>query len=93
MQIKSADGAMTVDYYECKNWNGVVSNKVRLRILTFVNETVNKKLIHVNDMAVELMDRIDNYGYEVKINTKRPAQFVPQEELSIITDTVRSLPL
>ena len=58
MQIKSSDGAMTVDYYEVKNFLGEVNRNVRLRVLTFVTETVNKRLIHVNDMADELMDRL-----------------------------------
>ena len=76
MQIKSSDGAMTVDYYQVKDFLGDVKKNVRLRVLTFVTETVNKRLIHVNDMAVELLDRIDNYDYAVTINTKRPAQFL-----------------
>ena len=56
MQIKSSDGAMTVDYYEVKDFLGDVKKNVRLRVLTFVTETVNKKLIHINDMADELFD-------------------------------------
>ena len=82
MQIKSSDGAMTVDYYQVKDFLGDVKKNVRLRVLTFVTETVNKRLIHVNDMAVELLDRIDNYDYAVTINTKRPAQFMPDKELA-----------
>ena len=82
MQIKSSDGAMTVDYYEVKNFLGEVNTNARLRVLTFVTETVNKRLIHVNDMAVELLDRIDNYNYAVTINTKRPAQYMTTKELA-----------
>ena len=82
MQIKSSDGAMTVDYYHVKDFTGNVKTNVRLRVLTFVTETVNKKLIHVNDMAMELMDRIDNYNYAVTINTKRPAQYMTTKELA-----------
>ena len=65
MQIKSSDGAMTVDYYQVKDFLGDIKSNVRLRVLTFVTETVNKKLIHVNDMADELFDRLDNYNYAV----------------------------
>ena len=82
MQIKSSDGAMTVDYYEVKDFLGDVKKNVRLRVLTFVTETVNKKLIHINDMADELFDRHDNYNYAVTINTKRPAQYVTTEALA-----------
>ena len=53
MQIKSSDGAMTVDYYEVKDFLGDVKKNVRLRVLTFVTETVNKKLIHINDMTLQ----------------------------------------
>ena len=88
MQIKSSDGAMTVDYYQVKDFLGNVKNNVRLRVLTFVTETVNKKLIHVNDMADELFDRIDNYNYAVTINTKRPAQYMPDTELAQFSDTI-----
>ena len=45
MQIKSSDGAMTVDYYEVKDFLGDVKKNVRLRVLTFVTETVNKKFL------------------------------------------------
>ena len=82
MQIKSSDGAMTVDYYQVKDFLGNVKNNVRLRVLTFVTETVNKRLIHVNDMADELFDRLDNYNYAVTIHTNRPAQYVTTKELA-----------
>ena len=82
MQIKSSDGAMTVDYYQVKDFLGNVKNNVRLRVLTFVTEAVNKRLIHVNDMADELFDRLDNYNYAVTINTNRPAQYVTTKELA-----------
>jgi len=39
-------------------------------------------LIHINDMADELFDRLDNYNYAVTINTKRPAQYVTTEALA-----------
>ena len=81
MQIKSSDGAMTVDYYQVKDFLGDVKKNVRLRVLTFVTETVNKKLIHVNDMADELMDRLNNYNYAVTVNTRRPAQYITDMEL------------
>ena len=55
MQIKSSDGAMTVDYYEVKDFLGDVKKNVRLRVLTFVTETVNKKLIHINDMLMNYL--------------------------------------
>ena len=88
MQIKSSDGAMTVDYYEVKDFLGDIKKNVRLRVLTFVTETVNKKLIHVNDMADELFDRLDNYNYAVTINTRRPAQYMPDTELAQFSDTI-----
>ena len=86
MQIKSSDGAMTVDYYEVKDFLGDVKKNVRLRVLTFVTETVNKKLIHINDMAEEIDDLLE-LNYEVTINTKRPPQFVPQWSLKEVAQS------
>ena len=39
-------------------------------------------------MADELFDRLDNYKYEVTINTRRPAQYMPDTELAQFSDTI-----
>ena len=76
MQIKSIDESMCVDYYEIKGINGNIDTQNRLKVLTFMGETMKKGVINVWKMAEELDDYIQNYNYKVTINTKRPPQLV-----------------
>ena len=76
MQIKSIDESMCVDYYEIKGANGQLDTQNRLKVLTFMGETMKKGVINVWKMAEELDDYLQNYNYKVTINTKRPAQLV-----------------
>ena len=74
MQIKSSCESMCVDYYEIKDVNGKIDTKNRLKVLTFLGETMQKGVINVWKMAEELDDYLWNYNYKVTINTKRHAQ-------------------
>ena len=76
MQIKSIDESMCVDYYEIKGVNGQIDTNNRLKVLTFMGETMKKGVINVWKMAEELDDYLQNYHYKVTINTKRPPQLV-----------------
>ena len=76
MQIKSIDESMCVDYYEIKDVNGNIDTQNRLKVLTFMGETMKKGVINVWKMAEELDDYLQNYNYKVTINTKRPPQLV-----------------
>ena len=76
MQIKSSCESMCVDYYEIKDANGNLDTQNRLKVLTFMGETMKKGVINVWKMAEELDDYLQNYNYKVTINTKRPAQLV-----------------
>ena len=67
---------MCVDYYEIKDINGNLDTQNRLKVLTFMGETMKKGVINVWKMAEELDDYLWNYNYKVTINTKRPAQLV-----------------
>ena len=80
MQIKSIDDSMCVDYYEIKGINGNIDTQNRLKVLTFMGETMKKGVINVWKMAEELDDYLWNYNYKVTINTKRPAQLVLTKE-------------
>ena len=70
MQIKSIDESMCVDYYEIKDFQGKIHNQNRLKVLTFMGETMKKGVINVWKMAEELDDYLQNYHYKVTINTK-----------------------
>ena len=76
MQIKSQCESMCVDFYEIKDINGKIDTQNRLKVLTFMGETMKKGVINVWKMAEELDDYLQNYNYKVTINTKRPAQLV-----------------
>ena len=76
MQIKSSCESMCVDYYEIKVVHGKIDTQNRLKVLTFMGETMKKGVINVWKMAEELDDYLQNYNYKVTINTKRPPQLV-----------------
>ena len=71
---------MCVDFYEIKDVNGNIDTQNRLKVLTFMGETMKKGVINVWKMAEELDDYLQNYNYKVTINTKRPPQFVLKKE-------------
>ena len=80
MQIKSSCESKCVDYYEIKDVHGQLDTQNRLKVLTFMGETMKKGVINVWKMAEELDDYLQNYNYKVTINTKRPAQLVLTKE-------------
>ena len=80
MQIKSQCESMCVDFYEIKDINGQIDTQNRLKVLTFMGETMKKGVINVWKMAEELDDYLQNYNYKVTINTKRPPQLVLKKE-------------
>ena len=67
---------MCVDFYEIKDVNGKIDTQNRLKVLTFMGETMRKGVINVWKMAEELDDYLQNYNYKVTNNTKRPPQLV-----------------
>ena len=67
---------MCVDYYEIKDIHSKIDTQNRLKVLTFMGETMKKGVINVYKMAEELDDYLQNYNYKVTINTKRPPQLV-----------------
>ncbi len=86
MQFKSQNKDLVIDYYETKDIHNDVHNKVRLRVITFLGKTVEKKPINVYDMAEEIDDLLKK-EYAVTINTKRPAQFVPMWSLKEVAQS------
>ena len=71
---------MCVDFYEIKDIHGKLDTQNRLKVLTFMGETMKKGVINVWKMAEELDDYLQNYNYKVTINTKRPPQLVLKKE-------------
>ena len=75
MQFKSENEETLIDYYDTKDIHNEEYITVRLRTITFLGKTVEKKLINVYDMAEEI-DILLEKNYAVTINTRRPAQLI-----------------
>ena len=52
---------MCVDFYEIKDINGKIDTQNRLKVLTFMGETMKKGVINVWKMAEELDDYLQNF--------------------------------
>ena len=65
MQIKSICESLCVDFYEIKDINGKIDTQNRLKVLTFLGETMQKGVIDVYKMAEELNDYLWNCNYKV----------------------------
>ena len=86
MQFRSPEKETLVDYYQTKVVHNEIHNKVRLRVVTFLGRTIERRAVNVYDMAEEIDDLLE-LNYEVTINTKRPAQFVPQWSLKEVAQS------
>ena len=86
MQFKSENEELVIDYHQTKDIHNQIHEKVKLRVLTFLGKTVEKKPINIYDMAEEI-DILLEKNYAVTINTKRPAQFVPQWSLKEVAES------
>ena len=86
MQFRSPEKETLVDYYQTKDVHNEIHNKVRLRVVTFLGKTIERRAVNVYDMAEEIDDLLE-LNYEVTINTKRPPQFVPQWSLKEVAQS------
>ena len=64
MQIKSSCESMCVDFYEIKDINGNLDTQNRLKVLTFMGETMKKgvhilfwSLCHLPDITIFCFDK------------------------------------
>ena len=65
MQITSQFGSVVLDYYPIKNWENVIDPNNVLRILTFRGETMTKRIVSKEIRDDEVIDRVDNFTYEI----------------------------
>ncbi len=56
---------MLLDFYPIKGWDDNTIPGKFLRILTFRGETQTKRIVSSETMDSEVIDRVDNYGYNV----------------------------
>ena len=65
MQLTSKDGNMVVDFYPVKFYDGTISEKRMIKVLTFMGSTQSKSLINKKDMQQEVDSRVIGYNYQV----------------------------
>ena len=75
MQITSQFGSVVLDYYPIKNWENVIDPDNVLRILTFKGETMTKRIVSKEIRDDEVIDRVDNFTYEITGNKDNVPQY------------------
>ena len=75
MQITSQFGSVVLDYYPIKNWENVIDPNNVLRILTFKGETMTKRIVSKEIRDDEVIDRVDNFTYEITGNKDNVPQY------------------
>ena len=57
MQLSSKTGSMVSDYYPVKTRDGVKQYDRVLRILTFMGQTMSKRIMTLNSMSMKFMTK------------------------------------
>jgi len=65
MQLTAQGGNMVVDFYPVKYANGDISERIMLKIVTFMGSGQSKRYITKKDFNREVDSRINGYNYEV----------------------------
>ena len=63
MQIQSKKGHMVCDYYPVKTWDNVQHPDKVLRILTFMGQTMSKRIMSTEKYVNEVYDKIHTFQY------------------------------
>tara|TARA_B100000131_G_scaffold291897_1_gene305863 strand:- start:387 stop:638 length:252 start_codon:yes stop_codon:yes gene_type:complete len=83
MQIQSKGGSMVCDYYPIKDLNGNLKYDKVLRILTFMGETMSKKVISIESYLNEVYDKIHTFKYvDNNVDHSNVPQFVSLKEVN-----------
>ena len=95
MQIKSSCESMCVDFYEIKDVHGKIDTQNRLKVLTFMGETMKKGVINVWKMAEQLDDYLLNLVKKrtllvdkVLKNKKNKKDIVDKKRIKIILKNI-----
>jgi hypothetical protein len=65
MQLTAQGGNMVVDFYPVKYADNSVSDRLMLKIVTFMGSGQSKRYITKKDFQREVDSRINAYNYEV----------------------------
>ena len=65
MQLTAKGGSMVLDFYPIKGWDDNTIPGKFLRILTFRGETQTKRIVSSEIMNEDIINRVEDYGYNV----------------------------
>lgn len=75
MQLTAQGGNMVVDFYPVKYADNSVSDRLMLKIVTFMGSGQSKRYITKKDFHREVDSRIEGYGYMVTDMHTEPQLF------------------
>ena len=81
MQIKSKNDSMVIDYYPIMTPNKKLFDLHRLRVITFLGETINKEIISYTQMLADREILTKDESFKVSSETNRPPQLMTFEEV------------
>ena len=82
MQISSSKGSMVLDFYPIKDRNNNIIEGKFLRILSFMGQTQNKRIVTRETMNEDVNNRVNDYDYVVRDNLFRFPQYVSSTEVN-----------
>ena len=81
MQLQSKKGHMVCDYYPVKTWDNVQHYDKVLRILTFMGQTMSKRIMSTEKYVNEVYDKIHTFKYvDNNVDHSNCPQFVSSLE-------------
>ena len=80
MQIKSKNDSMVIDYYPVMTPNRKLLDLHRLRVITFLGETINKEIISYTQMLADRENLTKDESFKVSSETNRPPQLMTFKE-------------
>ena len=81
MQIKSKNDSMVIDYYPIMTPTKTLLDQHRLRVITFLGETINKEIISYSKMLAEKENLTKDESFRVSIETNLPPQLMTFTEV------------
>tara|TARA_B100001250_G_scaffold300545_1_gene262231 strand:+ start:870 stop:1157 length:288 start_codon:yes stop_codon:yes gene_type:complete len=75
MQLTSKDGNMVVDFYPVKDWDGTVSTDHKLKVLTFMGNTMRKMILTIDQFVEQSGNYRTKHDYQVTDNLDNLPQF------------------
>ena len=83
MQLQSKKGHMVCDYYPVKTWDNVQHYDKVLRILTFMGQTMSKRIMTTEQYVNEVYDKIHKFEYvDNNVDHSNMWQFVSSTEVT-----------